>query len=336
MRRLRRHHGRVAGLLVGPSLLVLLALAGPARAADDDCPTWFPDISCDREVRPDGSVMPMSFPYLFEDPYIASGLNFVGIWNEFPDDSALEGGQIGVMALQFRLALTERLAFIATKDGLAFLDPDNQVLDSETGFFNLGLGFKYAAWQWEDGDRSAIVTPSLRYEIPSGQDKVFQGTEGNGLLIPAISAAYRAGNWHVIAALGGNAALDDDKNSSNVFYNLHIDHAFPLEGDLVRFLVPFIELNVIHWANSGDGSRRIDLKGGGSLPVGSIKSGFEGSDVINFGNKGVQGNDYVTMAWGVRLPMQGGFDIGASYERPLSNQEDVTEQRVTLEITWEF
>ena len=59
-------------------------------------------------------------------------------------------------------------------------------------------------------------------------------------------------------------------------------------------------------------------------------------DVINLGNKNVSGNDYVTMAWGVRFPMAAGFDIGASYERPLSNREDITEQRVTLNVTWEF
>jgi hypothetical protein len=324
----------------GGSLCALLACAGlmlpgAGWAEESRCGTWFPDFGCDREARPDGSVIPISFPYLFEDPYITSGLNFVGIWHEYPDESVFAGGQIGVLALQIRLAITERLAFIATKDGLAFHDPDNALLENEEGFFNLGLGFKYAAWSWKDGEQSAIVTPSLRYEIPSGQDKVYQGTDGDGIIIPAVSGAYQHGSWHVIAALGGNAAIDGDKNSNNFFYNLHIDHAFEVENRIVRFVVPFIELNAIHWTASGDGSRKVDTKIG-SLPIGAVKPGFEGSDVINLGNTRVSGNDYITMAWGVRFPMEGGFDIGASYERPLSNHEDITEQRVTLNITWEF
>ena len=69
-------------LSIGALGLVCL-LAGDARAADEDCPYWFPDFSCDRQARPDGSVMPMSTPFLFEDPYITTGLNFVGIWNEY-------------------------------------------------------------------------------------------------------------------------------------------------------------------------------------------------------------------------------------------------------------
>jgi len=332
------HRGSWIALLVCAGLL----LSGPVWAQKDEagekekCGKWFPDFTCDREARPDGSVMPMSFPYLFEDPYVTSGLNFVGIWNQYPDDSVFSGGQIGVLALQIRVAITERLAFIATKDGLAFHDPDNPLLDNETGFFNLGVGFKYAAWTWEDGEQGAIVTPSLRYEIPSGQDKVFQGTDGDGILIPAVSGAYRHGSWHIITSLGGNAAIDGDKNSSNLFYNLHIDHAFAIEHDIVRFIVPFIELNGIHWTDSGDGSRKVDLKGLPSLPIGAVAPGFEGSDVINLGNRSVGANDYITMAWGIRLPMQGGFDVGASYERPLSSHEDVTDQRVTLNVTWEF
>ncbi len=316
-----------------------LLLAAPAWAEESSCDEWFPDFTCDRTARPTGSVMPMSFPYLFEDPYITSGLNFVGIWHEFPDESVFGGGQLGVLALQVRLAITDRLAFIATKDGLAFLDADNPVLENETGFFDLGFGFKYAAWKWEgDDDQSFIVTPSLRYEAPSGQQKVFQGSEGDGLLIPAVSAAYHAGRWNVIADLGGNAALDDEKNSSNVFYNVHVDHAFrfPVENDWVSFIVPFIELNGIHWTDSGDGSRKVDLKGLPSLPIGAVAPGFEGVDVVNLGNQHVKGNDYVTMAWGVRFPMASGVDIGASYERPISNRKDITEQRVTLNITWEL
>ncbi len=316
-------------------LWVGVGLASPAFAEREECPTFFPDFFCERQARPDGSVMPMSFPYLFEDPYITSGVNFVGIWHEFPDDSVFMGGQIGVLALQIRLAITERLAFIATKDGYAFLDSDNPLIRDDEGFFNLGLGFKYAAWTWQGENQSAIVTPSLRYEIPSGQQDVLQGTQGDGILIPAVSWAYQHGNWHVVSALGGNAPLDDEKNSSNLFYNFHVDHSFPVGGDVLRFIVPFIELSGIHWAGSGDGSRNVKTTIGG-VPIGAAAPGFEGVDVINLGNSNVKGNEFITMGWGVRLPLAWGLDVGASYERPLTDREDLWEQRVTLNVTWEF
>ena len=91
---------RLGAILLG---LALVVTGGPALAQDgeeeDDCPLLFPDFSsCDREVRPRGSVMPMSAPYIFEDPYIQTGLNFVGIWHEFTEESIFQGGQLGVLA----------------------------------------------------------------------------------------------------------------------------------------------------------------------------------------------------------------------------------------------
>jgi hypothetical protein len=323
-------------------LLLAVALSGPAAAADDDgCPSFLPDLSpdCERQVRPEGSVMPMSFPYIFEDPYIQSGLNFVGIWHEFPSKSVFSSGQLGVMALQIRLALTEKLAFIATKDGLGFLDPDRaSPIPHSTGLFNMTMGFKYAAWEWQDENRSAIITPSLRYEIPLGQRNMFQG-HGSGLLIPAVTGAYQHGGWHVILGLGGHAPLENDDYSSNFFWNLHADHSFELAGSSLETLpfthiAPFIELNAIHWTSSGNGSRWVKTKGGRAQI--RVAPGFEGVDVVNLGNRNVTGNDYVTMAWGVRLPMNSQLSLGLSYERALSNRKDLTEQRLTTMVTWEM
>jgi len=118
--RIARHPAEVAcwglGFLLA-SVLFLLPLA--ARA--NDCSGLLPDFNCEREARPEGHVAPMSMPYLFEDPYITTELNLVGIYHDFPSDSVFDGGEAGVIALQARLALTERLAFIATKDGYTIL-----------------------------------------------------------------------------------------------------------------------------------------------------------------------------------------------------------------------
>lgn len=333
--RLRSSAGTLAACV-----LALAWTAGPAAAGDCGL---FPDLdsACEREARPDGSVMPMSFPFLFEDPYITTGTNAVGVWHEFPDASVFGDGDISVLALQARLAITDRLAFIATKDGFGWIDSHNQALipDSE-GFFNIAAGFKYAAWTWEDGDAGAILTPSLRYEIPIGEKDVYQGGDDDkGILIPALSAGYHNGGWHVLADLGGQWGIDRDVSGSSLFYNVHVDHAFPVsETGRVRFLVPFIELNGIHYVRSGDGSRLVDT----SLPVGSVPlsaapvAPFEGVDVINLGADRMAGADLVTMAWGLRVPVGEGLSFGASYERPLSTRKDIFEQRVTVMITWEL
>jgi len=337
----RRTGGRRTRRWTGLGVAAVAALLGAdtAAAATEGCPTLFPDFRCVRQARPDGSVMPMSFPFLFEDPYITTGLNFVGIWHEFPDGSAFDGGQIGVLALQARLAITEDVAFIATKDGFGFLDPDNPILDDDAGFFNIGLGFKAKVWEWQGDDRSAIVTPSLRYEIPVGARDVYQGHD-DGILIPAVSVAYQHGGWHVIGGLGGQAPIDGDKNTGNIFYNLHVDHAFEVGHDVVRYVVPFIELNGIHYVDSGDGSRNLNTELGElELDQATAALGlnsFEGVDVANLGARNMGGDDFVTMAWGVRVPLPYGLDFGVSYERPLSNRKDIWEQRVTVMLGWEL
>jgi hypothetical protein len=281
--------------------------------------------------------MPMSFPYLFEDPYITSGLNFVGIWHQFPNSSVFQGGQLGVLALQIRLALTDRLAFIATKDGIGFLDADNPIIKDGTGFFNLSAGLKYKLLDWSGevaGDaHGAVLTPSLRYEIPLGQRKVFQDHD-SGIFIPALSGAYRINNFHGIFGVGAEAPVDTAKGSTSFFYNAHVDYAFPLGNEWVTHLVPFMEYNGIHWIDSGHGTRTVSTKMG-TIPIGAVP-GFEGVDVINLGNTHVSGDDYYTMAWGVRLPLRGGLCLGAAYERPLSHRREITRQRVTTELTWEF
>ena len=41
-------------------------------------------------------------------------------------------------------------------------------------------------------------------------------------------------------------------------------------------------------------------------------------------------------SWGFRIPFEGGINLGFAYERPLSEREALTEQRVTTQVTWEF
>ena len=70
-----------------------------------------------------------------------------------------------VVAAELRVALTERLGFIASKDGYAEAEFD-QTLADETGFANISVGLKYAVIN-RPADET-ILTIGLEYEPPTG------------------------------------------------------------------------------------------------------------------------------------------------------------------------
>ncbi|MFO0689121.1 MAG: hypothetical protein U0900_10450 [Myxococcota bacterium] len=333
------------------ALTTALGVMGSAIGAQaaEECKGFLPDFGCDREARPAGHVAPMSMPYLFEDPYITTELNLVGIYHNFPSDSVFNGGEAGVLALQGRLALTDRLAFIATKDGYMVNRPDHPWLKNENGFMDITAGFKYALI--DDRARGLIVTPSLRVEIPVGNRDVFQG-DGKGVFIPGISVGWGPKNVHLITDIGAQLPVDHNRDSTSVYYNIHLDQAFEVSFiPGADYIVPFIELNGMVWVDSGSGSAKVDLK---SPPAPaqhvSLKAAqnilhaagvtryrrFEGADVANLGSSGMAGEDLVTFAWGVRVPLRNRISMGFSYERALSQRKDIFEQRATWMIDYQF
>ncbi|MFN9971696.1 MAG: hypothetical protein ACK58T_17585, partial [Phycisphaerae bacterium] len=85
---------------------------------------------------------PLGNPLYFESPFNTSGLRFLYLHHEFANKSQLGGGDLNVVAVQARLAITERLSLIATKDGFSWLDAN--VLPREEGWNSLAAGAKYA------------------------------------------------------------------------------------------------------------------------------------------------------------------------------------------------
>lgn len=322
--------------------MTMFVAAGATAEPDDGC-VWFPDLRCEgREARPDGSFNPMGMPYLFEDPHITSGLNFAYLWHGFPDDSAFQGGGVHVLALQIRLALTDRLAFIATKDGLTILRPDNPVVEEDTGIMDMTMGFKYALIDSREND--FILTPALRYEIPLGNEGVYQGY-GDGVMIPSASFRWGLGKLglegaNVIGSIGGQIPLERDANSDSIFYNLHLDYGFDMGDGIVEYIVPFMELNGIHYTGSGDGLNPIHTTLG-KVPLNTVQGllgtgPFEGVDVANLGSRGIQGADLLVLGGGVRVPTSWNVEFGLMAEGPISKRQDIYGHRVTFMATWEL
>jgi len=312
--------------------LTVLGSVPSARALPPECPLLLPDFRCGRHGRYEGFVPPMMHPYLFEDPFITTGLNAVGIWHEFPGNSILDDGHLWVAALQARVALTDRVALIATKDGWVDFEPGLHLLDNRRGSADIGGGIKVAAIDMPEVP--FILTPALRFEFTQGSQDVLQGN-GDGQIIPSISAAWGLGNLHLMGDLGMDIALDPDANSTYLFYHLHVDYA------LHRFLVPFVEVGGFTYTDGGDGSTKVRLRGGSEVPLGVAQALLnedpeEGYDYANLGSQSMSGHTVVAGSVGVRVPVTKHLILGAAWEYPLTPSRDVLSQRASAHVTFEF
>jgi outer membrane receptor protein involved in Fe transport len=312
------------------SLWLLVSPAIAAAEAEDECPTWFPDFHCDRAGRYAGFITPMTFPYLFEDPFITTEVKGWAIWHGFADDSVMDGGEYRVFAVQARLAITDRLALIATKDGFIKTSPDEDVLTSESGWADIGFGLKYALI--DDRENRFILTPSLRYEMTQGSNDVYQGG-GQGVWIPAVSFGLGLDQGHMLGAVGIQLPVDGSTESTSWFYNLQV--GWPL----TERLTPFASFNGMTWVDDGDGSNKVKSKLGdvdwdavhavlGAKPV-------EGVDVANLGTPGTDGHDYFTWAVGFDYALTERISFGFAYSRPVSKaRREITKQRFSFAVTW--
>jgi hypothetical protein len=302
------------------------------QAAADDC-KWFPDFRCGRHGRWEGFEMPIDQPYLFEDPFITTGLVPVFIWHQFPVSSALGGGDLFVVALQARVAITDRLAFIATKDGYGWERPDRNILDDQEGWFNLAGGFKYALIQRPEDN--FIMSAALRMEVGTGSSAIFEGQSGSVVFIPSLSAAWSYDKLHLIGDVGGQAGTDSDLHSSQFFFHAYADYT------VHKHFQPFIQFSGQRYTGSGQGERSVRLKGGGSLPMETARQAlgldtFEGVDVHNLGNAGVNENFLAYFGVGAHIPINKHFTFSVAWSRPITDRSDIYRQRVTTALRMEF
>jgi hypothetical protein len=330
-----RKRNRNAAAVLGFAFTSWLSAAPAAAEEGQACDALFPDLQCGRSGRFEGFHKPIVQPYLFEDPFIVTGIYPYYVYHEFPDRSAMEGGDAQVTAVQARVAITDRFAFIATKDGYMWKHPDSPILDDTEGWMNLAGGFKYALSQ--DPEKQQIVSGVLRFEVPTGATDVYQG-HGSGVVIPSITAAAGFGELRVMGDLGMQAGLSTE-DSSSVFYHLYADYA------VLPRVTPFVQVSGIHWIDDGDGSLPVDLDLGAlglghvQVPLSVVESlygEFEGADVLNLGSVDVEGLELYTAAIGVHIDLVDHVTLSVAYERPFSHHKGLFQQRVTSALSIEF
>ena len=139
--------------LLGCFLAITLLAVSPAWAIDWDLKGSL------GEGKHKRYVPPVSNPLLNETPYITTEARLVFIHHSFPSTTPglglPGGGNANSLTLQLRIALTERLGFIANKDGYADVDFNAPGL-SDDGFANIAFGFKYALYS--NPENETLVT----------------------------------------------------------------------------------------------------------------------------------------------------------------------------------
>jgi hypothetical protein len=231
---------------------------------------------------------------------------------------------VELYALQFEIALNDRLSIVATKDGYVDVNPDS-TLSSQSGFANLGAGLKYAFILNPVSKTALSGTATL--ELPTGNSDVFQG-EGDGTLNLILSGLQLVNNWQFAAGTGVQIPFSDQQSTEG-WMSTHVSY------EVCSWFIPLAELNWFHVLESGNGTGNYPSQVGGAVPA-VIK--FEGGDLFNLGAANSHDNrDLVTAAFGFRSRLTDFIDAGVAYEIPLTDKDNsLMEERLTVDLVWKF
>lgn len=299
------------------ALLLTTGLGGPLPAnAEGDTFLGLDLNGSLGEGRHSRYVPPLTNPIWNETPYITTEARPFYFYHVLPDDFVTGGGDVNLVALQLRLAITERLGFIATKDGYANFEFDN-VLEDEDGFANIAAGFKYALITVPEDE--GILTAGARYEIPIN-DLETSGIElqgaGDGFLNVFLTGARAFGDLGLQASVGSNFALDTDNDTSFVHWSAHADY------EILSGLFPLVEINGFHAFNNAD---RLT----GAL------GDLDGVDVLNFGSE--DRGTTITIGGGARYRLTENFQFGLGAETPITDKDDtIFDYRVYFDLVASF
>ncbi len=274
---------------------------------------------------------PISNPTLFDLALPGTNLHPIFIYHGLPNSittggggSVPLGGDVELYALQFEIAINDRLSIVATKDGYVDMNP-NGVLDDQNGFANLGAGVKYA-FLLDPVSRTAL-SGTLTFEIPTGNSDVLQG-EGDGAANLILNGLKLIDAWQFAGSAGLQIPFSDEQSTSS-FISAHASY------EVCKWFIPLVEVNWFHVLDAGDGTGNFPTHLTGNLPA---AVNFEGGDLFNLGAvNSVENRDLVTAAIGFRSRITDSIDVGAAYEIPLTNDENsLIDDRVTVDLIWKF
>ncbi len=254
-------------------------------------------------------VSPISNPLFFEDPRTLTGINLLFVEHSVPrSNPVLQGGDVRVWAAQIRAALTERLSIVAAKDG--WININSPGVGPRDGFADLNVGLKYNLVR--DPAAQFVLSAGFGYEIPVGQDSVFQGNGDGEWHFYLTGGKQIASELFWISGSGFRIPNDHNLGSQMWYWSNSFAYRFLPGRQYGTGWYAMWEINWFHWMRSGN----------------AFPFNFEGTDLINFGSNDVAGNDIVTMFWGPKwkpTPLQ---EIGAGIEIPVTDRRDLYRNRV--------
>ncbi|MEM9827165.1 MAG: hypothetical protein AAF958_11280 [Planctomycetota bacterium] len=267
----------------------------------------------------DDFISPMIDFVHFEDPRTLTELRPIFVQHNFPNQlgpaNIPAGGSAQLFALQFRLAITERLSFIAVKDGY-IIDDSEGALDGllNSGWADVTAGLKYNLVR--DVQNGTLLSGGFTYEIPLGSEGALQSV-GDGQFHFFATGGQRlaGGNAHILSSFGWQLPVDQSVQTTSVHWNNHFD------VKLTDSLYLFTENSWWHWVDDANVG----------LPL-----GVAGQDLLNLGATNVEGNDLVTHNVGFKLKPRRSVELGFAYEFPLTDFEDIIEDRYQIEAIFRY
>jgi hypothetical protein len=297
------------GIMAGAAALAFMATSAIAADKNEKQESWL-----------DHTISPVANPIFFEDAKVNSEIHPVYMWHKLPETFEFAGGkvplggQVQVLAVQARFAVTERLAIIATKDGYVQFQP-NHTLDGQYGWADLAAGVKYALIKNED--RQFILTPGISATIPTGNRSVGQG-HGAGEENIFVSAEKGFGDFHILGNAGVRVPNNWAADTCQLHYSLQADYY------LGKYLIPFVALN--GYTVLSDGSQNF-------LPV---PESTEMYDLINSGATQASGRTQITLGGGFRSRIMKDLDFGLAYEAGITRPVGIFQSRLTLDFVFRF
>lgn len=270
-----------------------------------------------------GLISPVANPLYFEDARITSEARPVFMQHWLPDrfdivgGSVPLGGYVRVSALQLRYAITEKLGFIATKDGYIEFKPKGALANNHGyGWADLAAGFKYALV--DNADQQLLITPGVTITIPTGDDEVFQH-DGEGEWNVFVSAAKGFDKLHVLGNVGVRIPNDQDEQTTQLHYSLQLDYR------TCNYFVPFVCLNGFTMLSNGD-----------DRLLGAVPLNTEMYDLINFGSTDVQGYTQIVLGTGFRSDLTKNLSVGVAHEVGTSTRQGIFDSRLTVDSIIRF
>jgi hypothetical protein len=264
---------------------------------------------------------PISNPFYMHDPRSLTEIKPLLIYQQVPrSNPVFQGGQAWFYGVQGSLAITERFSLVLNKLGFVTLSPHDTAdgVERHTGFAEIAFSPQYTFIRNESC--GTLLAGGLTFEIPAGSHRVFQDT-GDLSLVPYVSFAQNFwktsyGSLNFMNTTGYSFATDDHR--TDFFYSsFHLDYNV---ANLNK-IYPMLELNYFQYTHNGHPPTFY---------------GFEGQDLVNFGNGGIAGHPDLTLAVGARYKFTEWFQIGFAAEFPLTSHRYLEDFRLQMDMIFRY